>query len=85
MRHQHHPDSAVEKSDLYPANGADVAAVQAIGQSKDRGQQPDPAPILALELAELAMFLLRLGPAMVSRHVSDEHLLFRRNAKQLGV
>jgi hypothetical protein len=77
MRYEHDPDRALEKSDFHLANGPDVTSVQAIGQSQDRGQQSNPAPILALELAELAMLLFRLGPAMVPRHVSDEHLLFR--------
>jgi len=62
-----------------------MAAIQPIGDPKDRRETFDPAAQLFLELTVSLVLPKRMCPAVITRDVGDCHLLDRRNAKQLRV
>jgi len=62
-----------------------MAAVESVRHAQDRGEPLDATTQGTVEGTVVAVLPLRFRPAVIPRHVRDDHLFGRRHAEQIGV
>ena len=62
-----------------------MAAVEPVSDAQDCRESLDCSPQRFVESAVIDVLPLRLGAAMIARHIGDDDLLRRRHPQQLAV